>query len=103
MTVDFAVTKLLALSPGEDRRKLEGEASCPWHKYTNTNTQTLKQLGPAQSEFLFSEELRALVPETDHWVTLHRVAMEDIFKIKEPHRVNIVVGELEKKLQEALK
>jgi len=72
VTVEFAVTKLLALAQGGDRATLE-------------------------------EDLRSLPEETDAWVALHRVAMEDIFKIAKPHKVNQVVELLEAKLAAALK
>jgi len=73
VTVEFAVTKLLVLSPvGTERKALE-------------------------------EELRALSVESSGWLSLHRVAMEDIFKIAKPHRINDIVSKLEEKLAEALK
>ena len=48
-------------------------------------------------------DLRSLPEETGAWVALHRVAMEDLFKIAKPHKVNQVVELLEAKLAAALK
>jgi len=73
VTVQFAVTKLMALSPhGTEKKDLE-------------------------------EELRTLVVESEGWLSLHRVALEDIFKIAKPHRINETVRLLDEKLSEALK
>lgn len=49
------------------------------------------------------DDLRQLSSETDGWLSIHRVAMEDHFKIAKPHRINKIVELLEYKLAKALK
>merc|ERR1712080_134757 len=63
VNVNFAVTKLLALTPQHqtaDKHRLE-------------------------------DDLRLLSVETEGWLSIHRVAMEDHFKIAKPHKINKVV------------
>ena len=50
-----------------------------------------------------SDDLRLLSVETEGWLSIHRVAMEDLFKIAKPHKINKVVELLEYKLAKALK
>ena len=52
---------------------------------------------------LLSDDLRLLSVETEGWLSIHRVAMEDHFKIAKPHKINKVVEILEYKLAKALK
>ena len=52
---------------------------------------------------MLSDDLRLLSVETDGWLSIHRVAMEDHFKIAKPHKINKVVEILEYKLAKALK
>ena len=51
----------------------------------------------------FSDDLRLLSIETEGWLSIHRVAMEDHFKIAKPHKINKIVEILEHKLAKALK
>jgi hypothetical protein len=52
---------------------------------------------------IFAEDLRSLSVESEGWLALHRVAMEDIFKIAHPNKINDIVAMLEEKLSVALK
>jgi len=74
VNVNFAVTKLLALGPQHGADK---------HR--------------------LEDDLRLLSVETEGWLSIHRVAMEDHFKIAKPHKINKVVEILEYKLAKALK
>merc|ERR1719350_1580717 len=73
VNVRFAVTKLLALAPH------------------------------GADKLRLEDDLRQLSSETDGWLSIHRVAMEDHFKIAKPHRINKIVELLEYKLAKALK
>merc|ERR1719233_1308864 len=73
VNVNFAVTKLLALAPH------------------------------GADKHRLEDDLRLLSVETEGWLSIHRVAMEDLFKIAKPHKINRVVEFLEHKLEKALK
>ena len=105
VNVNFAVTKLLALAPqhGADKHRLEGNnlliEHCSKYILRNYHNQTTLLL----VNQLLSDDLRLLSVETDGWLSIHRVAMEDHFKIAKPHKINKVVEILEYKLAKALK
>ena len=99
VNVNFAVTKLLALTPQHqtaDKHRLEGNS-------LNTRTRNLKMDLILVNCMLLSDDLRLLSVETEGWLSIHRVAMEDHFKIAKPHKINKVVEILEYKLAKALK
>jgi len=73
VNVNFAVAKLLALEPH------------------------------GKDKHRLEDDLRYLSVETEGWLSIHRVAMEDHFKIAKPHKINKVVEILEHKLAKALK
>ena len=105
VNVNFAVTKLLALAPhGADKLRLEGDTDL-FHKRNKLSC--LNIFAPTWktniSTFSFSDDLRLLSVETEGWLSIHRVAMEDLFKIAKPHKINKVVELLEYKLAKALK
>ena len=105
VNVNFAVTKLLALAPqhGADKHRLEGNnlliEHCSKYILRNYHNQTTLLL----VNQMLSDDLRLLSVETDGWLSIHRVAMEDHFKIAKPHKINKVVEILEYKLAKALK
>ena len=96
MNVNFAVTKLLALAPhGADKHRLEGD--------TDLSPRIYFFMLSYHCKLPFSDDLRLLSVETEGWLSIHRVAMEDLFKIAKPHKINKVVEFLEHKLEKALK